>query len=355
MTARGSKIRVLVVDDSALVQKVLTAELSKCPDIEVVGAASDPYIARDKILQLSPDVITLDIEMPRMDGLTFLRKLMAHRPTPVVIVSSLAPANGEVAMRALALGAVEVVPKPGSQFSVPEVEGQLATAIRAASVARLGASKSENPRAVAKATQAATPLRTTDKVVAIGASTGGTRAVEAVLAALPPTVPGIVIVQHMPAGFTGPFAERLDRVCAMNVREARDGDPVAPGVALIAPAGKHTLVVRSGGHYAVRIKDGPPVQFQRPSVDVLFHAVAKSAGPNAVGVLLTGMGQDGAHGLAAMREAGAPTMAESESTAVVFGMPKAAIDIGAASEVVALHDVAHAILRRVGSASRAAS
>ena len=346
--ATRPKIKVLIVDDSALVQRVLSTELSKCEDIEVVGTATDPFVARDKILQLSPDVLTLDIEMPRMDGLSFLKKLMQHRPMPVVIVSSLAPANGDVAMRALSLGAVEVVPKPGSQFSVPEVQGQLATAIRAAAVAKL------QPRSGthAKADSTNAPaLQTTDKIVAIGASTGGTRAVEAILSALPPNMPGVLIVQHMPAGFTELFAKRLATVSRMAVREARDGDLIAPGLALVAPAGKHTLLMRSGGHYVARVKDGAPVQFQRPSVDVMFHSAAKAAGANAVGVLLTGMGQAGAHGLAAMRAAGAHTIAESEATAVVFGMPRAAIEIGAAVEVLPLDRIARTLVHHFREAT----
>jgi two-component system, chemotaxis family, protein-glutamate methylesterase/glutaminase len=346
--ATRPKIKVLIVDDSALVQRVLSTELSKCADIEVVGTATDPFVARDKILQLAPDVLTLDIEMPRMDGLSFLKKLMQHRPMPVVIVSSLAPANGDVAMRALALGAVEVVPKPGSQFSVPEVQGQLASAIRAAAVARLQARSGTHAKA--EAVDVPT-LRTTDKVVAIGASTGGTRAVEAILTALPPNMPGVLIVQHMPAGFTELFAKRLASVSRLAVREAQDGEHIAQGLALVAPAGKHTLLARSGGHYIVRVKDGAPVQFQRPSVDVMFHSVAKAAGANAVGVLLTGMGQDGAHGLVAMRSAGAHTIAESEATAVVFGMPRAAIELGAAVDVLPLDRIAQSLVHHFRDAT----
>jgi two-component system chemotaxis response regulator CheB len=346
MTDSGRRIRVLVVDDSALVQRVLTDELSKEPDIDVVGCAVDPYVARDKVVQLAPDVITLDIEMPRMDGLTFLEKLMVHRPTPVVVVSSLAPERGDVAMRALALGAVEVVGKPGSQLSVPDVPGRLANAIRAAAVARILPRDPSTARPVAPST----PLITTDKVVCIGASTGGTRALETLLAALPADAPPVVIVQHMPSGFTKPFADRLASVCAMKVREARDGDALSAGVALVAPAGVHSTIARSGGHYVVRVRDGAPVNFQRPAVDVLFQGAAKAAGPNAVGVLLTGMGSDGAHGLLAMREAGAFTIAEDQSTCVVFGMPRAAIELGAAESVLPLSRIANKILSRFASA-----
>jgi two-component system, chemotaxis family, protein-glutamate methylesterase/glutaminase len=341
-------IKVLIVDDSAFVQRVLTEELSKCEGITVVGTAADPYIARDKILQLSPDVLTLDIEMPRMDGLTFLEKLMAHKPMPVIVVSSLAPAQSEAAMRALALGAVDVVPKPSSQFSVPDVRRVLSNAIRAASVARL--QKRVAPPSAAR--KVPRPLDTTSKVVVIGASTGGTRAVEAVLSELPATSAGTVIVQHMAEGMIAPLAKRLDGVCAMTVREAKDGDMIAPGLVLIAPTGSHTVIAPSGGHYVVRIKEGPPVQFHRPSIDVLFHSVARGVAQNAIGVLLTGMGDDGARGLLAMREAGAHTIAEHESTCVVYGMPKVAAELGAAKDIVPLHDIADrlvTLLERAGA------
>jgi two-component system chemotaxis response regulator CheB len=359
------KIRVLIVDDSAVVRKVLTEELSKCDDIEVVGAAIDPYMAREKIAALRPDVITLDVEMPRMDGLTFLGKLMEHFPVPTVVVSSLTPTNSEAALRALDLGAVEVVPKPSSAFSVPEGQ-RLANAVRAAARARLrplsrtpaapgaapapGAAGAATPGAPALRSAALAPiahlaqLQTTHRVLAIGASTGGTKAIEVVLRDLPVTMPGTVIVQHMPEHFTAAFASRLNSVCPMEVREARDDDTVVPGVALIAPGGRHMLLQRSGSRYHVRIKDGPPVHYQRPSVDVLFHSVATAAGRNAVGVLLTGMGADGAKGLLAMRASGAHTMAEDERTCVVFGMPKEAIKLGAAAEVVPLPETAGAIL-----------
>ncbi|MCS6861098.1 MAG: chemotaxis response regulator protein-glutamate methylesterase [Abditibacteriales bacterium] len=338
-------IRVLVVDDSAIVRKVLTEELSKFPDIEVVGTAMDPYVARDKIVKLKPDVVTLDVEMPRMDGLSFLAKLMKHYPLPVVIVSSLTPKNSEAALRALELGAVEVISKPGSQFSTPDVAHQLVRAIRAAAAAKL---PQRLPADVPSTTTAPVPLsrlRTTHKILAIGASTGGTQAIEAVLKRLPATTPGTVIVQHMPAGFTTTFAERLNRVCLMEVREARDGDSVVPGVALIAPGNYHMLLTQSGARYVVRVKDGPLVHYQRPSVDVLFQSVARSAGCNAVGVILTGMGADGAKGLLAMRRAGAHTIAQDEQTSVVFGMPKEAIALGAAAEVVPLPHIADAALR----------
>ncbi len=339
-TTPGRKIRVLVVDDSALVQKLLTKALADCDDIEVVGCAGDPYAARDKILQLRPDVLTLDIEMPRMDGLTFLGKLMAFRPLPVVVVSSLTGGSGDVALRAMELGAVEVVPKPGSQFSIPEVKHHLSGAIRAASRAVLRpATEGFTPPRTATPT-----LATTDKMIVIGASTGGTKAVEALLRDFPAASPGVLVVQHMPTGFTAPFAARLDAVCPLAVREARDGDAVSGGRALIAPAGHHMRLARSGGHYVVRLDQGPPVQFQRPSIDVLFHSVAEEAGANATGVILTGMGQDGAQGLLAMRRAGAFTVAEDASTCVVYGMPRAAAELGAADVVLPLPRIAHRVL-----------
>lgn len=343
-------IRVLVVDDSAVVRKALAAELSRQPGIEVVGVAMDPYVARERIIELRPDVITLDVEMPRLDGLSFLQQLMKHHPLPVVIVSSLTPAHSELALRALQLGAVEVVPKPGSTYSIPDVSGRLAHAIRAAATARVhGAHAPQRPAAPVRPFR----IRTTHKLVAVGASTGGTVAIEAVLSRLPADAPGMVIVQHMPAGFTRAFAERLDQVCAMDVREAREGDQLAPGLALIAPGDRHMLLRRSGARWGVILKDGPPVHHQRPSVDVLFQSVASSAGPNALGVLLTGMGADGAEGLGAMRKSGAHTLAQDERTSVVFGMPREAIRLGAAVEVLPLGDIPRAIERFITTPSEA--
>jgi len=355
-------IRVLVVDDSALVRKVLSEELAREGDIEVVGTAADPYVARDRIVTLRPDVVTLDVEMPRMDGLSFLARLMKHYPLPVVVVSSLTPRHGDVAVRALALGAVEVVAKPGSQYSTPDVAGELARAIRRAARAKVALLARREAAQATLALQAAGAgagagaarvcgaapaprLRTTNRVLALGASTGGTQALERVLRALPADAPGTVIVQHMPEHFTAAFANRLNAVCAVEVREARDGDPVVPGVALVAPGNRHLLLQASGAHYLVRVKDGPPVHHQRPAVDVLFQSVARAAGPNAVGVILTGMGADGAKGLLAMREAGAHTLAQDEASCVVFGMPKEAIRLGAAAEVVPLDGMAPAVLR----------
>jgi len=338
-------IRVLVVDDSAVVRKVLTEELSKYSDLDVIGTAVDPYVAREKIVKLRPDVITLDVEMPRMDGLSFLAKLMKHYPLPVVVVSSLTPENSEAALRALELGAVEVISKPGSQYSTPDVDRQLVRAIRAAAAAR--PSKLRERPAPPSAPVALASIKTSHKVIAIGASTGGTQAIEAVLRGMPSTAPGTVIVQHMPEGFTRTFAERLNHICDMEVREASDGDLVVAGLALVAPGNRHMVLTRSGAQYVVRIKDGPAVHHQRPSVDVLFQSVARCAGRNAIGAILTGMGADGAKGLLEMRQSGAYTLAEDEKSCVVFGMPKEAIELGAAMEIVPLSRMAEMILKAV--------
>ncbi|MCP4375926.1 MAG: chemotaxis response regulator protein-glutamate methylesterase [bacterium] len=337
-------IKVLIVDDSAVVRKVLSTELSKAPDISVVGTAIDPFAARDKILQLNPDVLTLDLEMPRMDGLTFLGKLMKHHPLPVVIVSSLTPAGGKTSMRALALGAVDVACKPGSSFSVAEMGPVLIEKVRAASVARI--SKRSEPTVSASAPKVDL-MQTTHKILAIGASTGGTRAIESVMTALPVNTPGTVIVQHMPEHFTRSFAERLNSLCAMEIREGQDGEALMPGLALIAPGGKHMCLVRSGARYFVTVKDGPQVHHQRPSVDVLFHSVARHAGANAVGTILTGMGADGAQGLLAMQEAGSHTFAQDEASCVVFGMPKEAIKLGAADDIVSLSQMPRCLLEAI--------
>ena len=334
-------IRVLVVDDSALVRKVLSTELSRFDDIEVVGTAMDPYVARERIAELHPDVMTLDIEMPRMDGLSFLEKLMRHFPLPVIVVSSLAPTNSQTALRALALGAVDVVSKPGSGYSTPDVAGQLVRAIRAAARARVRR-VDDLPPPVPVAIPA--QLDTTLKVLAIGASTGGTRAIETVLRGLPAGAPGAVIVQHMPEQFTAAFAARLDGLCAVEVREARDGDLLVPGLALVAPGNYHMLLERSGAKYLVRVRSGPPVHHQRPAVDVLFRSAARAAGRNVVAALLTGMGADGAQGLLELRRAGAATIAQDEQSCVVFGMPREAIALGAAERILPLGEIAGALL-----------
>ena len=340
-------IKVLIVDDSAVVRSILTSELSKHKDIEVIGTAVDPYIARDKIVKLRPDVITLDIEMPRMDGLSFLAKLMKYLPMPVVVVSSLTPKNSDTAMKALELGAVEVIGKPGGSYSTQDISIRLAQAIRAAAVARVQKSPTTVSRPGVMEKMAPIEFKTTHQIIAIGASTGGTKAIETVLTGMPANAPATVIVQHMPEAFTRAFAERLNGTCRMEVREARDNDHAIPGLALIAPGNYHMLLKRSGGSYMVRVKDGPRVHYQRPSVDILFQSVAKSAGRNAVGVILTGMGADGAKGLLSMKESGAYNIAQDEATSVVFGMPKEAIEMGAAHKIVPLPVIAKEILAGV--------
>ncbi len=344
MTA-GRRIRVLVVDDSAIVRKILTETLGREADLEVVGTAPDPYVARDKILTLNPDVLTLDIEMPRMDGLTFLKRLMRYRPTPVIVVSSVGQAHCAAALEALRLGAVDVLAKPGGPYSVGELEVALPAKIRAAAAARPRAAQLAEAGA-GEAPPAPAPVGEIDArtVIAIGASTGGTEAIAQVLRQLPPDSPGIVITQHIPAGFSRAFAERVNRECALDVKEAADGDVLYAGRAVIAPGGFHLLLRRAGLGYRVVVKDGPMVCYQRPSVDVLFHSVAEAAGGCAVGVLLTGMGSDGAQGMLAMKQAGASTIAQDESSCVVFGMPKEAIRRGAADRVVPLDRVADSIL-----------
>ena len=342
-------IKVLVVDDSALVRKLLTEELSRYSDIDVVGGAIDPYVARDKIVRLKPDVITLDLEMPRMDGLSFLSKLMKYHPLPVVVVSSLTPSNSQNAIRALELGAVEVICKPGSSLSAPDISQSLIKAIRAASRAKVG-KVTEDFSGVEQSNQGYhIPLKTTHKVIAIGASTGGTVAIEKLLIEMPLNIPGILVVQHMPEYFTASFASRLDTICKIEVREAKDGDTAVPGLALIAPGGRHMLLERSGAFYHVRIKGGPMVHHQRPSVDVLFHSVAKQAGANAMGVLLTGMGSDGAEGLLAMRQSKAYTIAQDEASSVVYGMPGEAVKLGAACDVLSLSDISGRIIKRLST------
>lgn len=335
-------VRVLVVDDSAVVREILTSELSRDPGIEVVGTAPDAYVARDKIVKLKPDVVTLDIEMPKMDGITFLRKLMRHHPIPVIVVSSLTPEGGELALEALDAGAVEVMCKPKDAASVTDVSIQLVDKIKAASCVSVG-KRIEHP-ATAEPPERLTMQHATHRIVAIGASTGGTQALQRVLTVLPSNAPGMVIVQHMPEHFTRSFAQRLDTLCAISVKEAEDGDKVVTGKALIAPGNQHMLLRRSGLGYATRLKAGPLVSRHRPSVDVLFKSVARAAGPSAIGVIMTGMGDDGAAGLKEMRECGARTVAQDEASCVVFGMPKAAIQRDAVDYTVPLDNVAGRIL-----------
>ncbi|MFN8548139.1 MAG: chemotaxis response regulator protein-glutamate methylesterase [Candidatus Eisenbacteria bacterium] len=334
-------VRVLIVDDSALVRTALTRELSRDPEIEVIGTAPDPYAARDLVVNLKPDVITLDIEMPRMDGITFLHKLMKHHPVPVIIVSSLTAEGGELAMEALQTGAVDVMCKPGSSYSVGEIAVQLGEKIKAA--ARVDVLRLQQ-RASSATPKRLSLTRTTHQIVAIGASTGGTQALESILCTLPANSPGIVITQHMPEKFTFLFAKRLNELCAIEVREAQDGDQVRPGIALVAPGNKHLLLHRSGAMYLAQVKEGPLVNRHRPSVDVLFKSVARFAGRNAVGVILTGMGNDGAAGLLEMRQAGARTIAQDEQSCIVFGMPREAIAMGAAQHIVSLPNIARKML-----------
>lgn len=336
-------IRVLIVDDSALVRRVLTEELSRYEDIEVVGSAIDPYVAREKILRLRPDVITLDVEMPRMDGLTFLENLMRLRPMPVVMVSSLTQRGAEVTLQALELGAIDFVPKP--QTDLASTFHSYAEEIR--DKVRLAARSRVRPLASRPVMAPATRLRgftSSRRLFAIGASTGGTEALRQLLSTFPADTPPIVVAQHIPAAFSGPFAQRVDKLSALNVMEAVDGAPLLDGHAYIAPGGRHLRVRRDGAHWVCRLGDDDPVNRHRPSVDVLFHSVAEAAGSAAVGALLTGMGDDGARGLLAMREAGAYTIAQDEATSVVWGMPGAAVKLGAACDVLGLGHVAAAML-----------
>lgn len=350
-----SKIRVLTVDDSALMRQVLTTLLSRDPDIEVIGTAPDPYIARERIKALNPDVLTLDVEMPKMDGLTFLEKLMRGHPMPVVMVSSLTEVGCETTLRALELGAVDFITKPKIDLreGMEEVAQDLIGKIKAAAVAKVRGAKFQGSSVEASqklesctlkpGTGSRAMLKTTDTIIAIGASTGGTEAVKEILVQLPPNTPPILITQHMPERFTRTWANRMNSLSRIAVKEAQDGDSVLPGHALVAPGGYHMELVRSGARYSVHINQNPPVNRHRPSVDVLFSSVAKHAGANAVGVILTGMGNDGAKELLTMKQAGAFTIAQDETSCVVFGMPKEAIKLGGADKILPLTDIASAI------------
>ncbi|WP_372626942.1 chemotaxis response regulator protein-glutamate methylesterase [Arsukibacterium sp.] len=352
-----TKIKVLLIDDSAVVRQVLQALLDKAPDIQVIGAASDPIFAMDKLAREWPDVIVLDIEMPRMDGITFLKKIMQERPTPVVICSTLTEKGAETTMQAMAAGAVEIITKPkvGLKNFLQQSSAELLAAIRSAAQARVKKLGKSQPLAHAAVKLTADSIlpgsgkeamaQTTERIIAIGTSTGGTQALEYVLTALPRVSAGIVIVQHMPEKFTASFAERLNSLCQIEVREARNDDRVMPGLALIAPGGKHMLVKRSGAYYKVEVVDGPQVNRHRPSVDVLFRSVARFAGKNATGIIMTGMGDDGARGMKELFDAGAYTYAQDEESCVVFGMPKEAIKLGGVNQVINLSDIARAIIK----------
>ncbi len=348
------KIRVLIVDDSAVVRQTLSAVLSEDPEIEVIGTASDPFIAAERMQEELPDVITLDIEMPRMDGLTFLQKIMSQHPIPVVICSSLAEEGAQSTLKALEYGAVDIIAKPrfGTKVFLEESSEVLCQAVKAAAGARLNVytpSRPVQPKLTADAILSRSTgamLETTEKVVVIGASTGGTEALRAVLEVLPADTPGIVIVQHMPEVFTRAFADRLNGLCQISVKEAETNDTILRGRALIAPGNHHLLLKRSGARYYVEIKDGPLVCRHRPSVDVLFRSAARYAGRNAVAVIMTGMGDDGARGMLEMKEAGAATIAQDEATSVIFGMPNEAIKRGAVDQVLPLQSIAQSILSR---------
>lgn len=345
---KNGKIKVLIVDDSAIVRKILSETIAMESDMEVVGTAPDPFVARDKILALQPDVLTLDIEMPRMDGLTFLKKLMHFRPMPVIVISSLTQSMCEISLEALHAGAVEVMAKPGGPYSIGELREALPHKLRAAAASRVSRPKEllATPRPVAPRAAPASSVFGANTIIAIGASTGGTEAIHDVLIELPANVPGIVITQHIPKLFSASFARRLNSICAFEVKEAEDGDEVGPGRALLAPGDLHMVLRKTAGAgYRVQIQDGPKVCYQRPAVDVMFSSVAHAAKENAVGVLLTGMGADGAQGLLAMRQAGARTMVQNEATCVVYGMPREAIRMGAAMQVLPLDAIPAAILK----------
>jgi two-component system, chemotaxis family, protein-glutamate methylesterase/glutaminase len=356
-----SRIKVMVVDDSAVVRQVLVELLGADPGIEVIAAVADPLFAMQRMKTQWPDVIVLDVEMPRMDGVTFLRKVMQERPTPVVICSTLTEAGAPTTIEALAAGAVTVITKPkiGLKQFLNDAAHELTSAVRTASKANVKrlAARAETASAPggARAKNTADVIlgpageramtRTTEHVVAIGCSTGGTQALQEVLTVLPAVCPAVVIVQHMPPNFTAAFAERLDGLCKITVKEARNNDRVVPGSALIAPGGKHLLLQRSGAQYYVEVREGPPVSRHCPSVDVLFRSAAKVAGPNALGIIMTGMGDDGARGLKEMRDAGAHTIAQDEQSCVVFGMPKEAIRMAAVDRILSLHELPRAILQ----------
>ncbi len=338
-------IRVLIVDDSALVRQMLGQILGSDPAITVVGAAPDPIVAREMIKALNPDVVTLDVEMPRMDGLAFLEKIMTLRPTPVLMVSSLTQKGADLALRALELGAVDYVAKPtvGISDGLAALRDEIVAKVKVAAMARVRPLVA-HPSAPARPPAATGLFKSSEKLIAVGASTGGVEALQALLTAFPPDAPAILVTQHMPPLFTASFAARLDQLCALSVSEARDGERVLPGHAYIAPGSHHLELARSGANYVCRLHDGAAVSGHRPSVDVLFRSVARGAGANAVGIILTGMGKDGAQGLLEMRQAGASTLGQNEATCVVYGMPKAARDCGATEVELPLDKIANQVL-----------
>lgn len=351
-----SKFKVLIVDDSAVVRQTLSKIISSDPQLEVMGTAADPFFAANLIAEQVPDVITLDVEMPRMDGLTFLKKIMSQYPMPVVIISSLTEQGTETGMRAMELGAVEIITKPqmDTRRFIEESQIKICDAVKAAALSRVRRHSLAEPRpvgpkysadAILPSTGATSMIKTTEMVISVGASTGGTEALTVFLKGMPLDCPGIVIVQHMPEKFTTSFAKRLNEICAISVKEAEDGDAVLRGHALIAPGNYHVLLKRSGARYYVEKRDGPLVNRHRPSVDVLFRSTARYAGSNAIGVIMTGMGDDGAKGLLEMKQAGAKTIAQDEKTCVVFGMPKEAIKLGAVDHILPIDRIAPELLK----------
>lgn len=353
-------IKVLVVDDSALVRSLLAEIINTTPGLELVGLAPDAYVARDMVKQFSPNVITLDIEMPRMDGLSFLEKLMRARPTPVIMISTLTEEGAEASLRALELGAIDFIPKPklGIADGIREYADLIVEKIQMAAkvkVMPLSATHSNHQRMVSRVKKITAPMQGTEKIIAIGASTGGTEAIKELLLQLPAAVPGIVITQHMPAGFTKTYAERLNKLTRLHVVEAKGGERILPGHAFLAPGGHHLTVVRSGADYLVKLSDAEPVHRHRPAVDVMMESVALMGGKNVLGVLLTGMGKDGAKGMLAIRQQGGYTFAQDEASCVVYGMPKEAVQLGAVDQVVELEELGAALLDKIktmGSGNR---
>ncbi|MEW5944053.1 MAG: chemotaxis response regulator protein-glutamate methylesterase [Pseudomonadota bacterium] len=348
------KIKVLVVDDSALIRNILKEIINSHSDLEVVGAAPDPLVAREMIKALNPDVVTLDVEMPKMDGIDFLEKLMRLRPTPVVMISSLTEKGSDVTFRALELGAVDFIAKPKLDIArgMEGYSDEIADKIRAAAKARLkkpAMNVSQALTADAVLPALSNPIASTEKLIIVGSSTGGTEAIKEFLTRLPPDCPGILIAQHMPEAFTQSFANRLNSLCKITVTEARHGDRILPGHAYIAPGHSHLLLKRSGANYVAELNQGPPVNRHRPSVDVLFRSAANNAGPNVIGVILTGMGKDGAAGMLEMKQAGAYNFAQDEATCVVFGMPKEAIAVGGVDEIVPIQDMAQKVMKHLST------